>query len=62
MAQRVHLGIDLGAESGRVMAGLWNGKSLRLEEVHRFPNGPVPLADTLRWDVLNPNKIFTRAD
>ncbi len=52
MAHRVYLGIDLGAESGRVIAGLWNGKSLRLEELHRFPNGPVPLAGTLRWDVL----------
>ena len=39
MAERVYLGIDLGAESGRVMAGVWNGKQLRLEEVHRFPNG-----------------------
>jgi rhamnulokinase len=48
----VYLAIDLGAESGRVMAGLWNGKTLRLEEVHRFPNGPVTLADSLRWDVL----------
>lgn len=48
----VYLAIDLGAESGRVMAGLWNGKTLRLEEVHRFPNGPVHLAGTLRWDVL----------
>ena len=52
MAQRVYLAIDLGAESGRVIAGLWNGKSLRLEEIHRFPNGPVPLAGTLRWDVM----------
>lgn len=52
MAQRVYLAIDLGAESGRVMAGLWNGKSLKLEEIHRFPNGPVHLADSLRWDVL----------
>jgi rhamnulokinase len=52
MPTRVYLAIDLGAESGRVMAGLWNGKILRLDEVHRFPNGPVPLADSLRWDVL----------
>jgi rhamnulokinase len=52
MTQRVYLGIDLGAESGRVIAGLWNGKAIKLEEVHRFPNGPVPLAGTLRWDVL----------
>ena len=33
MARRVHLAIDLGAESGRVIAGLWNGKSLRLEKL-----------------------------
>jgi rhamnulokinase len=52
MPQHVYLAIDLGAESGRVMAGLWNGKTIRLEEVHRFPNGPVLLADSLRWDIL----------
>ena len=34
------------------MAGRWNGKTLQLEEIHRFPNGPVMLADSLRWDVL----------
>src|SRR6201981_3957712 len=52
MPQQVYLAIDLGAESGRVIAGLWNGKTLGLEEVHRFPNGPVYIADSLRWDVL----------
>jgi len=52
MRERVYLAIDLGAESGRVMAGLWNGKTIRLEEVHRFPNGPVSLGDSLRWDVV----------
>jgi rhamnulokinase len=49
---RVYLAIDLGAESGRVIAGLWNGKTIRLEEVHRFPNDPVHVAETMRWDVL----------
>src|SRR6266481_5414304 len=34
------------------MAGLWDGKHIRLEELHRFPNGPVELGGTLRWDVL----------
>jgi rhamnulokinase len=34
------------------MAGLWNGKKLRLSEVHRFPNEPVVLNGSLRWDVL----------
>ncbi len=52
MAQHVYLGIDLGAESGRVCAGIWNGKTIRLEEIHRFPNGAVPLGGSIRWDVL----------
>ncbi len=50
MAEQIYLGIDLGAESGRVMAGRWAGGRLMLEELHRFPNGPVQLAGTLRWD------------
>ena len=52
MRESVYLAIDLGAESGRVMAGLWNGQTIRLEEIHRFPNGPVQLAGTMRWDVV----------
>jgi rhamnulokinase len=52
MPHKVYLAIDLGAESGRVMAGLWNGKTIRLEEVHRFSNGPVYLGDSLHWDVV----------
>lgn len=52
MSDQVYLGVDLGAESGRVMAGLWDGRRIRLEELHRFPNGAVNLAGTLRWDVL----------
>jgi rhamnulokinase len=52
MARKVYLAVDLGAESGRVIAGLWDGRKIRLEEIHRFPNGPVSLAGTLRWDVL----------
>jgi rhamnulokinase len=52
MAERCYLAVDLGAESGRVMAGLFDGQQIRLEELHRFSNGPVSLAGTLRWDVL----------
>jgi rhamnulokinase len=50
--EQVYLGVDLGAESGRVMAGAWNGRQLRVEELHRFSNGPVNIAGSLRWDVL----------
>src|SRR5262245_32469539 len=52
MAERCYLGVDLGAESGRVVAGRFDGTRLRLEELHRFPNGAVHVAGTLRWDVL----------
>jgi rhamnulokinase len=52
MKPQCYLGVDLGAESGRVMAGLWDGKRIRIEELHRFSNGPVEIAGTLRWDVL----------
>lgn len=52
MTKKVYLAIDLGAESGRVMAGIWDGNTLGLEEIHRFANGPVQLADSMRWDVL----------
>ena len=49
---KIYLAVDLGAESGRVMAGIWNGRVLQLDEIHRFPKGGVYLGDTLRWDVL----------
>jgi rhamnulokinase len=52
MKTQCYLGVDLGAESGRVMAGLWDGKRMRLDEVHRFGNGAVELGGTLRWNVL----------
>ncbi|MFO1092162.1 MAG: FGGY family carbohydrate kinase [Planctomycetaceae bacterium] len=52
MADRVFLAVDLGAESGRVIAGLFDGRTMRLDELHRFPNGPVEVAGTRRWDVL----------
>jgi rhamnulokinase len=51
-AKQIYLGIDLGAASGRIVAGLWDGKTMALDELHRFPNGPVYLADSMRWDVL----------
>ena len=52
MEKKVYLAVDLGAESGRVMAGIWNGKKLRLEEVHRFATGGTMLGESLRWNVL----------
>lgn len=54
MADRgeVYLGVDLGASSGRVLAGLFDGQRLSLEEVNRFENGPIQADDRMYWDVL----------
>ena len=46
------LAIDLGAESGRVVAARFDGQRLSCEEIHRFPNGPVNVRCALQWDVL----------
>ena len=44
--------VDLGASSGRLMAGLWNGSRFSLKEVHRFRNGPIRVGEDFYWDVL----------
>jgi rhamnulokinase len=43
--------IDLGASSGRVIVGRVGPDTIDLDEVHRFPNGPVERADGLHWDI-----------
>ncbi len=47
-----YLAVDLGASSGRVMLGRWDGARLALSEVHRFANGPVAVLGHLHWNVL----------
>ena len=47
-----YLAVDLGAESGRVVLGRFDGGRVSLEEIHRFPNTAVRLPDGLHWDVL----------
>ncbi|MEO0185412.1 MAG: FGGY family carbohydrate kinase, partial [candidate division WOR-3 bacterium] len=49
-----YLGIDLGAGSGRVIAGILDEKDrLTIKELYRFPNEPVQLSDGLHWDMEN---------
>jgi rhamnulokinase len=45
------LAVDLGAESGRVIAGTLGDGRLALEVVHRFPSKAVTVGATIRWDV-----------
>ncbi|MEM4848928.1 MAG: FGGY family carbohydrate kinase, partial [Ignisphaera sp.] len=48
------LAFDLGASSGRALIGKIDVdiRKLEVEEVHRFPNGPVRIGRHLYWDVL----------
>ena len=46
-----YLAIDMGASSGRHILGNFDGSKIYLEEVYRFENGPVDLADNLFWDL-----------
>lgn len=46
------LAVDLGAASGRILLGRWDGEHIGLNELHRFPNGPVAIQGHQHWDVL----------
>jgi rhamnulokinase len=53
MGDNIHfIAIDIGAASGRVMLGCWDGVRFTLEELHRFWNGPVEQGGHLHWDAL----------
>jgi rhamnulokinase len=43
--------VDLGAQSGRVGHGAFDGQQLIVTELHRFPNGPTERNGRLEWDV-----------
>ncbi|MGO3287293.1 MAG: rhamnulokinase, partial [Pediococcus acidilactici] len=49
------IAVDLGASSGRVISGQFDGKQIKLKEQYRFSNHPVEINDRLNWDYL---KIF----
>jgi rhamnulokinase len=49
---RTFAAVDLGAQSGRVAVGRFDGEALAVEVLHRFPNEPVRAGGTLHWDVL----------
>jgi sugar (pentulose or hexulose) kinase len=48
----VFLSIDLGAGSGRVIAGILQGNRLSLEEVHRFDNPGTDLPGGSYWNII----------
>lgn len=42
---------DFGASSARAILVETDGESLKTEEIHRFPNNPITVDDTLYWDI-----------
>ncbi len=51
MSRTAFIAVDLGAQSGRVMLGVFADDGFSLEEVHRFTNTPVVVGADLCWDV-----------
>jgi len=46
-----YLACDLGADSGRLMLGTLADGKISLEELHRFPTGPVKTSGALHWNI-----------
>ncbi|MBG7606844.1 MAG: rhamnulokinase [Verrucomicrobia bacterium] len=49
---KVRIAIDLGASSGRVIAGVMENGKLTLTEIHRFENPTIELPSGLYWNIL----------
>lgn len=49
---KVYLAIDIGAGSGRLVAGEYDGTKLNLAEIHRFPNEGVEVHGACHWNIL----------
>ena len=43
--------VDLGASGGKVMLGSYDGAKVALQEIYRFPNGPLQAGKAIYWDV-----------
>jgi rhamnulokinase len=47
------IAFDVGAGSGRVSVGSFNGERMVIREIHRFSNRPVRILNSLHWDILS---------
>jgi rhamnulokinase len=52
MKKHTFLAFDLGATSGRSIAGYLEGDKLEMKELTRFPNGMINVRGHLHWDIF----------
>ncbi len=48
---KIYIAVDLGAGSGRVLAGEFDGKRIELHEINRFENTPLQLPSGWHWNL-----------
>ena len=49
---QVYISIDLGAGSGRLVAGVYDEGKLSLEEFHRFENNGAEIMEGCYWNTI----------
>jgi rhamnulokinase len=47
----LHIAVDIGASSGRLVTGKMKNGKLKIEEIHRFANGFTNQKETCYWDI-----------
>ena len=47
------IAVDLGASSGRLIYAGMSGKTIRMDEVYRFPNTGITTGDRIYTDILH---------
>ncbi|MDR1477532.1 MAG: rhamnulokinase [Planctomycetaceae bacterium] len=51
MKSKIYIAVDLGASSGRVIAGKFDGQKIELVELSRFDNNAVEIDGGLHWQL-----------
>jgi len=51
--KQVYLAVDLGAGSGRVLAGEFDGQKIEMRELTRFANKPIELPSGWHWNITD---------